>query len=184
MGKVGIFGGSFNPPHIGHLMICYYTLSIYGLDEVWLVPVKEHPLGKQLIDIVHRSNMCARLKDSAPGKIKLMYPGNKKYTVDLLEFYKERFPRDKFYLIIGSDIHEELERWKEWGRIQELAEIITIYRHGHLDNSDEEAISSGVVKFPNISSTEIRRRLKAGEDVSNFVPKNILEYINYHNLEF
>jgi nicotinate-nucleotide adenylyltransferase len=178
--KIGIFGGSFNPPHVGHLLVCQYALSIYDLHEVWMVPAQEHPFGKKLVDFWHRYEMCCKLRSKSSDRVNI-FNFNEKHTVDLLENLVIKYPYYEFALIIGSDI--ELSEWKEPERIRELAEIITIYRHGDQE-SDKEALHFGRVKFPNISSTEIRKRLRKGLDVSGFVPKNVLEYIKSANLEF
>ena len=178
--RIGIFGGSFNPPHIGHLLICHYSLAIYDLDQVWLIPVKDHPLGKRLINVGYRHSMCGILT-RFDNKVLVYDYSYYKYTVDLLERLTAEYSHIDFSLIIGSDIHEELSKWKEWGRIQELAGIITIHRQGH----DLPNISgSDIVRFPNISSTEIRERIKNGQDVNHLVPKGVLEYIKQNNLTF
>jgi nicotinate-nucleotide adenylyltransferase len=139
-----------------------------------LIPAKEHPFGKPLIDFWDRYEMCSILCKSNPSLS--VVNSEEKYTVDFLENLKQRFPYYSPALIIGSDILEEREDWKNWDRIEELAEIIVVPRSGYSFLDD--------IKLPDISSTEIRKRLREGVDVSKFVPKNVLEYIKHNNLEF
>ena len=179
--KIGVFGGSFNPPHIGHLLVCQYTLSMYGLDEVLVIPAKEHPFNKPLLEFWQRYELCC-IMCRPHDKLHVMNYDHK-YTVDLLKYLIKWNPQDSFHLIVGSDILRDRDKWKDWDKIQDIVDIITVYRKGYGEECGEPP-RFGEFVFPNINSTDIRRRLARGSDVDGLIPKKVLEYIKHNKLEF
>ena len=178
--EIAIVGGSFNPPHVGHLMAALYVRACLPVDEVWLMPSFHHPFGKQMQPFEHRVSMChAMLADQGPGlivsQVEKEVPGEGR-TVDTLEHLRAQRPETKWRLIIGSDIVNDLPHWKAWGRIQKLATVSVLYRAGYP--------AEGTVGPPlaEVSSTEIRRRLEQHEDVSQLVPRAVLDYARAHRL--
>lgn len=183
--SIGIFGGSFNPLHIGHYLVCQYVLAVTDISNIWIVPVKEHPFGKPIVDYWHRYEMCAIIARMDP-RIDAMSFDNK-FTIDLVEELVEKWPHYKFSLIVGSDIQGEWTDWKNYEKIQELVPIVVVNRSGYVTQGEgliSKAKQSGQIVMPNVNSTEIRKRLSDGLDVDGLIPKKVLEYIRHNNLEF
>lgn len=165
--NVGILGGSFNPPHIGHLLLCQYVLAIFHIDEIWLVPVTEHPFGKKLVSYDYRLDMCNSFY-AYNNKIRTLNIYNK-FTIDLVKALKTSWDHN-FSLIIGSDIIKDLNKWKDYDEIRGLISIKTITRGDGL--------------IPNISSTHIRKRLIYNLPVNEMLPRGVLDYIERHEIDF
>ena len=168
--KVGIFGGSFNPPHIGHLMACQYVLALNDLDRIWIVPVREHPFNKPMLNFWMRYELCVKTFHNSYASIMNF---DHKFMIDLLRHLTETKPYYSYSLIVGSDICTQWADWKDYDKIKELVPIIVVPRG-----------EQGACALPDISSTEIRERLKNGQDVSNLIPRAALEYITHNKLEF
>lgn len=171
MPEVALFGGSFDPPHVGHLLAAQYVLATEPVDELWLVPVCGHPLGKKLLgSFEHRVSLCeAAVRDLRRARVSRAEQelGGEGRTVDLLEHLAARHPDTKFALVLGTDLVAERPLWKRFERILELARIVTIRRAGY---------DTGAV-LPQVSSTQVRAALQAGEDVSHLVPRAVLDEI-------
>lgn len=170
MPEIALFGGSFDPPHVGHLLAAAYVLAVEPIDELWFVPVHAHPFQKPLrASFDHRVELCeamaAQLRSARVSRVEEELGGEGR-TVDLLEHLRSKHPGSKFALILGSDLDEERLTWKRWDRIAELARIIRVTRGG----TQSDAI-------PKVSSTEVRELLRAGGDASRLVPRAVLERI-------
>jgi nicotinate-nucleotide adenylyltransferase len=174
MAEIALFGGSFDPPHVGHLLAAAWVLATEPVDELWFVPVHEHPLGKKMAaPFEHRVELCQLaiadlgLRRARVSRIEEDLGGEGR-TVDLLEHLQQRRPGDRFALVLGTDLKVERAQWKRFERIQELARIIEVWRGGFP--------GSGVA-LPEISSTQIRAALSTGADVSRLVPRAVLDAI-------
>ncbi|WNG37602.1 nicotinate (nicotinamide) nucleotide adenylyltransferase [Archangium minus] len=178
--QVALLGGSFNPPHVGHLMAAHYVRATQGVDEVWLMPTFRHPFGKRSEDFEHRVRMCELMCQDASGWMKTSRVesevGKDGRTVDTLEFLQARHPEHRYSLIIGSDILKDLPHWKDFDRIQQMARVLVLYRAGYP--------ADGTVGPPlaEVSSTEIRERLTRGELPSDLVPARVLAHAREHHL--
>ncbi|MFH2006333.1 MAG: nicotinate (nicotinamide) nucleotide adenylyltransferase [bacterium] len=174
---VGLFGGSFNPPHVAHQHVCAEALDRGGMDEVLLVPCLHHPFEKPLAPYEDRLAMCRRAARPFGKRVRVSEVerelGGLSRTVVTLEHLVSREPGARWSLIIGSDILAETGRWYAWDRIRELAELFVVDRTG-----------AGESHHPtlDVSSTEIRAQLAQGKDVSKLVPAPVLEYIHEHGL--
>ena len=171
MSEIALFGGSFDPPHVGHLLAAAYVLATEPCDELWFVPVLSHPFGKQLSGSYdHRIALCEELCKLLPRTrvSRAEQESGHTRTVDLLEWLQARRPGARFALVLGTDLNSERPQWKSFDRIQQLARIITVHRGGHSD----EAIS-----IPEVSSTQVRALLKSGGDVSHLVPRGVADAI-------
>ncbi len=171
---IALFGGSFNPPHVGHMMAAYYVLATRPVDRLWLMPAYRHPFGKRLAPFDDRVKMC-ELAAAPFGKLIEVtraeeQVGGEGRTVEVLEFLTRRYASDRFSLVIGSDILPERSKWKDFHRIEELASIIVVSRAGYPDPS-----APGPA-MPEVASTEVRGRLVRGEDVSHLVPRAVADY--------
>ncbi len=172
--QVALLGGSFNPPHVGHLMAAHYVHATAPVDEVWLMPSFHHPFGKALTPFEHRLGMCQLLCEETSGWLKAVDVerklGGEGRTVDTLEHLRRELPEHRFTLVIGSDIEKDLPAWKDFGRIQQLASVLILYRAGY---PSARAVGPPLAQ---VSSTEIRERLGRGELPGDLVPRRVLEY--------
>jgi nicotinate-nucleotide adenylyltransferase len=182
--KIALFGGSFDPPHIGHMMACYYVLSTMDIDEVWMVPAYRHPFGKESLDYDLRVKMCELSVSIFKEKVRVMRfeeeLGSKTdkpiYTIDLLKYLRERFREDRFYFIVGSDILLESEHWKDFDKIENYASLIILIRRGVDPAEDYKCV------LPDISSSIIRDNIKKGIPINGLVTKEVLRFIEDNGL--
>ncbi len=178
---IALFGGSFDPPHVGHLLAAAYVLATEPIDELWLVPVFEHPFGKRFRGpYEHRVQLCeaavatlglARAKVSRL-EAELAARGGEGRTVDLLEHLHQTRPQDRFSLVIGSDLLAETAQWKRFDRVRELARLIVLERGGHPGHGDP-----GGPVIIEVSSTLVRGLLAEGKDARRYVARQVLEGI-------
>ena len=169
--EIALFGGSFDPPHLGHVLAAAYVLATEPVDELWLLPVYEHPLGKKMAaPFEHRVLLCERaVRDLFRVKVSRLESELKGEgrTVDLLEHLHRERPGDSFALVLGTDLVAERPQWKRFDRIAELARIITLERRG---------FSPGAL-LPEISSTQVRALLRSGGAAGRLVPRAVLDAI-------
>jgi nicotinate-nucleotide adenylyltransferase len=170
--RVGVYGGSFNPPHVGHAMVASWLRWTDQVDEVWLVPAREHAFGKELAPWEARLELCQALAttlgpwarvDAIEGE-----RGGPSYTVDTLRALSARHPGHTFRLVVGSDNLEAAPRWRAWDEIVRAWPPIVAGRVG-------SPVVDGVPSFPDVSSTLVRARMGRGEDVSALVPASVLD---------
>jgi nicotinate-nucleotide adenylyltransferase len=178
--RIALLGGSFNPPHVGHLMNAYYVLATREVDRVWLMPVFRHPFAKKLAPFEDRLRMCELAAARFAGGIEVTgveaeVPGEGR-TLDTLKRLIAKHPEHRFLLIIGTDILPERSKWKDFDRIEKLVEVVVVRRAGF-----ESPLAGGPV-LPEVSSTEIRERLGRGADASSLVPREVLDYIRSRGL--
>jgi nicotinate-nucleotide adenylyltransferase len=177
---VALLGGSFNPPHLGHLLAAHVVRALEPVDEVWFVPAAHHPFGKPLIDFSHRLAMCERMCRDDAGWLSASdieaSLGGHGYTVDTLRALHRRWPRRRWTLVVGSDIVSDLPRWHEVDEIRRLARILVLNRAGHP--------APGAVGPPlaYVSSSEVRAALAAGRGGEGLVHREVLAYIERHRL--
>lgn len=179
MTTVALFGGSFNPPHIAHQMLCLAVLETAAVDELWVVPTYRHPFAKDLVAFEHRFRMCELAVEIFAGRVRvssieedLGQPASR--TLDTLLALRERHPAVGFRLVIGADILAETDKWYRWDEVERLAPCIVVGRQGYPSRAD--------IELPDISSTEIRERLARGENVLPWVPRAVMDYIDEHGL--
>jgi len=171
MPEIALFGGSFDPPHVGHLLAASYVLATEPLDELWLVPVERHPFAKPLVaSYDHRVELCERLAAQLPRTrvSRAEQESGQGRTVDLLEWLHGKHPQTRWALVLGTDLEAEKPQWKRFDRVEQLARIITVRRGGY---------GEGGVAIPEISSTHVRALLKSGGDASQLVPRTVLQAI-------
>ena len=176
---VGVFGGSFNPPHIGHVLAVTYVLSVEPLDRVLVVPCFDHPLGKSLAPFAHRKAMCERAwRDIGRVEVSSIEQemGATSRTLYTLQALKAQHPAWKLRLIVGADILEEREKWFGWDEIVRIAPPIVLGRVGH--PHDEAPLPV----IPEVASRDVRSMLARGEDVSFMVPRSVVAYVREQGL--
>jgi len=178
--KLGVFGGTFDPPHISHTLACLYALETNDLDGILVIPCYRHPLGKDATPFEHRLAMTRLAMEELGSRIEVLEIESEReepsYTIDTLRLLKERRPGVDFSLIIGSDILKETCLWKSFDEIQKMARVIILPR------SQADLPHESHFFLPDISSTEIRHLLLSGKDASPFLSRRILKYIRLHNL--
>jgi nicotinate-nucleotide adenylyltransferase len=180
--EIALLGGSFNPPHVGHLMAAWYVLATEPVEEVWLLPSYRHPFGKALAPFEERLQMCELAAESLRGvrvcaaEAELAADPLVGKTARTLEYLAAKHPALRFALAVGSDLLAEAGNWYRWDLVQERARIVVVGRQGH------PAGAEGRPLLPAVSSTGIRERLARGEDVSRLVPRKVLEYVRERGL--
>jgi nicotinate-nucleotide adenylyltransferase len=190
MAKIGLYFGSFNPVHIGHMAIAGYMTEFAGLDQVWFVVSPQNPLKKKetlLAD--HHRFYLTQLAIGDNGKIKasdiefkLPVPS---YTIDTLTYLKEKYNKNEFRLVMGED---NLYTFHKWKNAMELAANYPLYVYPRpyskrpVSNLLEQILKVADVHYIDaplmeISGTFIRNGIKAGKDMSYFLPPAVWKYI-------
>jgi nicotinate-nucleotide adenylyltransferase len=184
--KIGILGGSFDPPHFGHLLVARQTLEIMNLDEVWLMPYFAHNWDSTVSPATDRLAMANLIVEP---KIKVSDEeinfNQKSYTIDTIRRLKNKYSHD-FYWIVGTDILAEFNRWKDPDDLQKEVKFLVFQRNGYqmpqlLPSAFEKVVSPDLVSS-NISSTIVRNRLVKGLSVVGLIPEAVLVYIKKHHL--
>ena len=190
--RTGIFGGTFNPVHNGHLKLAYTYLDALALDRMLVIPTRipPHKKADHLVSGEDRLEMCRRAFESDRrfwvSDIELCREG-KSYTVNTLEELHSRFPDDEFYLIMGSDMFFTLTEWFHWQRLFELAVMCVGEREPDLNvrlreyagRLEKLGARCRVVdlKPVEVSSTQVRQCIADGKDISGLVPPGVAGYI-------
>lgn len=188
--KVGIFGGSFDPPHVTHVL----TLASVGmktdLDRIIVLPTPSHHFKEYDRAFRHRSEMVSRAFEplahvSVKDWERKLDPPH--YTAETLRWVQDRHPNWSLHFIIGGDLVEEVPQWEQSEELTDLARIIVIPRQGYpiVDPPDElgdfKLIELGV-DLPEASSTKVRRLLERGADASRLLPDRVNDYIREQGL--
>ncbi|MFV8826752.1 nicotinate-nucleotide adenylyltransferase [Alkalihalobacterium sp. APHAB7] len=188
MRKIGILGGTFDPPHIGHLLIAQEVLEQCKLDELWFMPanIPPHKKNDDVSSVTDRIEMVTKAIEGVEQFIVSTVELERKgpsYTVDTLKELKMRLPDVEFYFIIGGDMIEQLHTWE---RIDELFEYVTfvgLQRPGYSHSSKyEEKLKLLTIPQVDISSSDIRDRLKDGRSIRYFVPEQVRQFIEERKL--
>jgi len=196
MKRYGILGGSFNPPHVGHLILADNVREQLELDKVIFIPSGKHALKdpKSLADAEHRLNMAriAFEKDSSfevnDIEIQKIKAGMTNYTVDTLIDLYNMYQKDfiKLFLIIGIDNLIEFPKWKDPHKLFILTEVVVMNRPGFLiqDVSVEFSRKARYLSVPmlDISSSDIRNRVSENRSIKYLVDPEVEKYINKNNL--
>lgn len=186
---IGLLGGSFNPVHIGHMMVAEYIARFSDVDAVWLVLSPRNPLKDpaELIDDRHR---LAMLRLAAEGSevvdvcdIELQMP-RPSYTIDTLRRLRELYPQHTFHWITGYDNLLQLPQWKDWQSILSEFGLLVYPREGFGSAAVEIPAGARVIKAPavEVSSTMIRHAAAHGILLRYFLPHGVANYIKTHNL--
>lgn len=185
---VGIFGGSFNPVHRGHIMLAQYLSQHSHLDEVWLTLSPQNPLkvSNELLDDNHRLSMLQLATDGIDGvevcDIELSMP-RPSYTINTLERLSQEYPQYQFNIVIGGDNWNLFDKWKDYSRIINEYGVVVYPRPGYELNPNGDANVVFVdAPLVDVSSTEIRNYIANGKDVEELLPQGVWEYIKANNL--
>ncbi|AEB24792.1 MULTISPECIES: nicotinate-nucleotide adenylyltransferase [Bacillus] len=186
MRKIGIFGGTFDPPHNGHLLMANEVLHQAELDEVWFMPnqIPPHKQNEDFTDSRRRVEMLRLAISSNPGfKLELaeMEREGPSYTYDTVRLLKERHPNDKLFFIIGADMIEYLPKWYKLDELLKLIQFIGVRRPGYHIETPYPLLFADVPEF-GVSSTMLRERLKAKKPTQYLMPDEVRQYIEENDL--
>lgn len=181
--KIGLYFGSFNPIHTGHLIIASYVANHTDLQQVWFVVSPQNPLKPSavLLNEYHRLHLVylaveddLRLRAS-DVEFKMPRPS---YTIDTLTYLREKYPQHKFFIIMGSDSFQNLPRWKNFELLVKNYPFIIYKRKGFAVTETYGAITT-LLDAPmlNISATEIRDNIKRNKTIRYLVPEKVREEI-------
>ncbi len=194
--RIGILGGTFNPPHLGHLICAQEAYSQLGLDVVLLVPARipPHKEVEEEPGPEHRLELCRRAVDGderfAVSDLEILREGPS-FTVDTLEELHSQTPDSELFLIVGGDVAAGLPRWRDPERVLALARLAVAKRRGTSRSTVLAALGAlrggeRAVFFPmpriGISSTMVRERTAARTPIRYIVPDAVADYINEHGL--
>ena len=182
--KIGLFFGSFNPVHAGHMVIASYLAEFTDLDQVWLVVSPHNPLKEKssLLSDHHRLQLVrkaigeySKLKAS---NIEFSLP-KPSYTVHTLAYLFEQHPEHRFVLILGADNLETFKKWKNWEQILEMVELY-VYPRRDSDGGDllhHPKVKTVDAPMMELSATFIRKSIREGKDVRYMLPSGVWDYI-------
>jgi nicotinate-nucleotide adenylyltransferase len=194
--RVGILGGTFNPPHLGHLIAAQEAYRELDLDQVMLIPagIPPHKPVDDEPGPEHRLELCRLAVGDderfAVSDLELRRNGPS-FTVDTLKLLRSQSPSDDLYLILGGDIAAGLPKWHEPEQVLELATVAIAKRRGTAKAAVDDALAqlkggerARFFQMPRIeiSSTMVRRRVRAGQPIRYFVPDGVMHYIERHGL--
>ncbi|MBN2215260.1 MAG: nicotinate-nucleotide adenylyltransferase [Bacteroidales bacterium] len=182
--NIGLYFGSFNPVHLGHLAIANFMVEFTDIDQLWFIISPHNPLKKKetLLNDFERYDMV----EMAIGKddrfrvsdIEFRQP-KPSYTIDTLTYLQEQFPRHVFSLIIGSDNLPTFDQWKNYDLIEKNYKRYVYPRRGFENIDPHRYVNAEMVKAPviEISSSFIRKAIREGKDIRHFLPEKVYEYI-------
>jgi len=193
--KIGLYFGTFNPIHIGHMIIANHVAEYSGLNQIWMVVTPHNPLKIKdtLLDDYKRLQLVFLATEEytkiKPSDIEFKLP-QPNYTINTLVHLQEKFPKHIFSLIMGEDNLKSLHKWKNYEVILQNHEIYVYPRFdgiGKLAKQNYEFANNSKIHFIDapiveISSTFIRENIKKKKDVRPLLPSKVWEYIDHNNL--
>jgi len=180
MRALGVYGGTFDPPHLGHLLAAAWALAAGPLDELAVFPSAHHPLGKRpQASFAQRVAMCratfGELHHVRVDELEATL-GEQGFTLTLLRALREREGERPLRLVVGQDILAQTSRWHAWDEVCRLAPPLIVGRQGIESSSAQVAL-----RMPEVSSSLIRARLARDEDVSGLVHHDVLMQLKQDN---
>ncbi len=182
--KIGLFFGSFNPVHIGHMIIANHMVEYTEIDKIWMVVSPQSPFKKKQslasnYDRYHLVTLAVGDNDRIrPSKIEFDLP-TPSYTIDTLTYLKEKYEKQEFALIMGGDNLKSFHKWKNYEQILEHHDIFVYKRSGSQEHQFQDHPRVKIVEAPllNISATFIRKAIKDGKSVQYLVPDEVYQYL-------
>lgn len=183
--KIALFGGAFDPPHVGHQQVARALLTNAIVDEVWFVPVKHHPFSKplqatdqqrvEMLQLIVEPHMRIESYELASPEVSYAY-----YTLQALA---KQYPHHSFSWVLGSD---NLPAFHKWGFYEQLLEKFTVYVYPRTGSPFEPLYDNMIplTTMPEVeaSSTKVRERVKAGQPIDDLVTASVAAYIADHQL--
>ena len=184
--RIAILGGTFDPVHVGHLILAACARDQLACDEVLLIPNRRSPLKEPgpAASFAHRLAMLQCAIGDTPRLRVSDIEGHREspsYTVDTLGALRESYPDDELFLIVGGDAMQDFAHWHEAGRVQQLAHIAVVGRRGDVPHDDRIA---SIIDMPriDISASDIRARIARKERIDFLTPASVIAYIEEHRL--
>lgn len=186
--RIGVFGGSFNPPHLGHLFMAEYIRDDQDLDRIVWIPAYRppHKLDEAMLSSRHRLAML-RLAVAGNAAFEIsdveLVRGGVSYTLHTLEQLRSDDEDDELSLIIGSDTYADFHTWHRPEEVLKIADLLVYPRHG-VPARTRQRFPANMLDAPEIpiSSTEIRRRVRTGRTIRYFVTDSVREYIDENGI--
>ena len=192
--NIGLFGGTFNPPHMGHYSLAKEAKKEFNLDRVFFIPafIPPHKEPRNVMDAEHRMEMVKLLTSGDPDFVVSDYEINRKsvsYSIETVKHFKTEFPETKIHFLIGSDAFFHIDTWKKSQELVSLIDFIVFPRAGFT----KEMIATKLEKLKNvvywahtglihISSTDIRFRVRSGEDCFNELGEKVGSYVKENGI--
>ena len=185
--KIALVSGTFDPPHLGYLLMARMSLWTEKIDNVWFLPCWNHAFEKKPSSFEHRTNMLhAMINDCLPIDMERfsVCAEEKKiestYSIEIINHLVNKYPEHSFTLVLGSDNYWKLLNWKNFSEVRNMINVLWVSRNGQPNLPYGET----VIGYTNtdISSTQIRKLFKSNNDVSHLVSKSVIEYAKKHGL--
>ncbi len=184
--RIGILGGTFNPPHIGHLILAQEAKDRFNLDKIFFIPVylpphKDIPLAKaedrlEMVRLSIKDNESFECLDIEVKR------GNKSFTIDTLKELKKKYPHDHLFLIIGSDLAKDFSSWKDCEEIVKIAKVLVARRKDFMSLDNKFGFLFFDIVQVDISSSLIRERIKKGLSIKYLVHPEVEKFIKKRKL--
>lgn len=185
MKSIGILGGTFNPPHIGHLLIAEHVREELDLEEIWFIPTNDPPHKlAATVSVEDRLTMLDKaVYDNSFFKINPIEVNRlgKSYTIDTIKELKNQHPNHNYFFIIGADMVEYLPKWYKIDELINYLTFVGVKRAGYKLQSSYPVLEMDIPMF-DVSSTNIRERVTAGKSIKYLVPKAVDSYIKEQQL--
>jgi len=189
--RIGVFGGTFDPPHIGHLLVANDAREALELDRLIFVPAGAQPFKVDTPPVASGQDRLEMVRLAVADDANYVVDDaeiNRKglsFTVDTLEHLSERNPAARLFLLMGEDVLAGFEKWRSPARIRELATLVAVSRGGLAESVADPAMSAVLrvsTRRVDVSSTEIRERRRAGKSIKGFVPESVERFIDVRGL--
>ena len=186
--KIGLFGGSFDPVHLGHLLVAQAACEEAGLQRLYFIPAAQSPFKPGIVPTPPAERLrLLRLALAGKSNYEIddqeIKRGGVSYSIDTVRDYAKRFPQAELYYLVGADHVPTLPKWRESAELAQLVRFVAIPRPGQADAAFASPFQGRTLKgFPlGVSASEIRARVKAGLPIDHLVPASVAEAIrNYH----
>ena len=185
--RIGVLGGAFNPPHMGHLLLAEQAAAQLELDEVWFMPVAERHYSQEgtEVPVIHRLQMVQlAIQDNERFKLQPyeLLHGGKQFTVDTMTYFNQLFPEAEFYYLMGEDRAQKISKWKDIEQLQQLVTFVAAKPVGA--PTIETTVPVLWIEAPTVAvhSTDIRLRVLCDVSIRYQVPASVAAYIETHQL--
>lgn len=187
--RVALYGGSFNPPHVCHVLVATWVLCREPVDELRIIPVYNHAFGKDLASFDAR---CAMLESALShlgpqvsiSRIEAELGAEKSYTIDTVRALKAKEPDIALSFVCGTDVYADRRKWKDWDALDDLLDFIVIGREGEPPVRDDDgSLIVPRTTLPDISSSGIREALAQGKPApAGWLPREVARYMDREQL--
>ena len=184
--RIGIFGGSFNPVHEGHLCLARAAVSELNLNKIIFVPSFQNPLKQkeELLPPVFRIKLLRTAIKNQPGFSISLYEIKRKspsFTVDTLKYFKRKFGKcSVLYFLSGADVLKNIKRWKSVDQIFKICRFVVMTRPGYPEMRSPKSVLQVPFEALSLSSSGIRRRLQRGQSIGGLVPSGTEKMLTAH----